>query len=264
MIGMTEDITVDHPVQNVTRIALNRPKTRNAYRTQTCLELEEAVRDFEADDASRVLILTGSGGAFCSGGDIAEQEPEARQLLHGMTMREGMHRVTKLLWSSDKPSIAAVGGPAVSGGLALALCCDFRVGSASARLGDASGRVGLLPDEGGAWLFPRVIGRDAAIRMTLLAEIYDADKSLALGLLTEVVEDADLEQRTLELASQLARTAPLAARLAKRMIRQSANQTFEQSLADAEYAVEIVNGSEDVREGVAAFIERRPPVYRGR
>jgi 2-(1,2-epoxy-1,2-dihydrophenyl)acetyl-CoA isomerase len=181
-----------------------------------------------------------------------------------MVMRENMHVLAQALYKLDKPVIAMINGPAVAGGLMLALLCDFRVAGASARLGDTSGRAGLLPDEGGAWIFPRIMGIAAATRMTLLSELYDAPTALGLGLVTEVVPDGELRVRTMELASELAAKAPLAVRVAKRMMRRSLELTFEQSLGDAEFAVNIVNDSEDVAEGVAAFLEKRPPVFRGR
>jgi enoyl-CoA hydratase/carnithine racemase len=262
------DLRVDRPAEHVLRIALDRPRTRNAYTSQTCRELVHALQEYAADDTARVLVLTGTGESFCSGGDLrSEEETSAahtRQLGHGVVMREGMHAVVLALHRLDKPTIAAVNGVAVAGGLTLALCCDFRLGSDRARLGDTSGRVGLLPDEGGAWLFPRVMGLDRALRMSLLAEIYDAQEALRLGLLTDVVPHEDLADRTMELALHLAAGAPLAIRVAKRMMRRAGDLTLEQSLQDAELAVVAVNDSADVAEGVAAFLDKRTPRFTGR
>jgi 2-(1,2-epoxy-1,2-dihydrophenyl)acetyl-CoA isomerase len=195
---------------------------------------------------------------------VEVEEAARRQLGHGVVMREHMHTLAQALYKMDKPLIAMINGPAVAGGLTLALLCDIRLAAHSARLGDTSGRAGLLPDEGGAWLFPRIMGIAAATRMTLLSELYDATTARDLGLVSEVVPDAELRSRTMELASELAARAPLAVRTAKRMMRRSLELTFEQSLGDAEFAVSIVNDSEDVAEGVAAFLEKRPPVFRGR
>jgi len=179
-------------------------------------------------------------------------------------MRERMHLLAQSLYRMDKPLIAMINGPAVAGGLTLALLCDLRIAAWSARLGDTSGRAGLLPDEGGAWLFPRVMGIAAATRMTLLSELYDASTAQQHGLVSEVVPDEQLRERTMQLADELAARAPLAVRMAKRMMRRSLELTFEQSLGDAENAVNIINDSEDVKEGVAAFLEKRAPVFRGR
>jgi 2-(1,2-epoxy-1,2-dihydrophenyl)acetyl-CoA isomerase len=252
----------------VVQVTLDRPAALNAYTSQMCDELTDALLRYARDEDARVLVLTGSGRAFCAGGDVASQveveEAARRQLGHGVVMREHMHTLAQALYKMDKPLIAMINGPAVAGGLTLALLCDIRLAAHSARLGDTSGRAGLLPDEGGAWLFPRIMGIAAATRMTLLSELYDATTARDLGLVSEVVPDAGLRSRTMELASELAARAPLAVRMAKRMMRRSLELTFEQSLGDAEFAVSIVNDSEDVAEGVAAFLEKRPPVFRGR
>src|SRR4029079_17845000 len=129
--------------------------------------------------------------------------------------RFGWPRVIQALPRRDKPVIAMINGPAVAGGLALACACDFRIAADTAKLGDTSGKFGLLPDEGGAWFFPRAMGLDRALKMTLLAEVYPAAKALELGLVTEVVPAAELRERALDLARAIAKKAPLAVRLAK-------------------------------------------------
>jgi 2-(1,2-epoxy-1,2-dihydrophenyl)acetyl-CoA isomerase len=174
-----------------------------------------------------------------------------------------MQAVLALLKRIDKPSVAMIQGFAVAGGLALALACDFRFAGPDARLGDTSGRFGLLPDEGGAWLFPRVMGYDRALKMSLLHEIYDARTAFELGLITELVE-GDLEARTLEFAETLAAKAPLAVRMVKTMMTRALEGTFESSLGDAQLAVMITNPSQDVREGGLAFREKRAPKFEGR
>ena len=183
---------------------------------------------------------------------------------HGREMREGMQAVVLALRALDKPSIAAVRGFAVAGGLALALACDFRLAAASARLGDTSNKIGLLPDEGGAWLFSEAMGRDRALKMVLLSEIYSAAEAERLGLVTEVVADDALEARTLELALALAARAPLAVRLSKMMINRATSLSLADSMVDAQMAVMIANPSADVREGVAAFFDKRTPSFAGR
>ena len=173
-------------------------------------------------------------------------------------------RVVLALHCCDKPVIAMVNGPAVAGGLTLALACDFRVASDTAKLGDTSGKFALLPDEGGAWFFPRAMGLDRALKMTLLSELYSADEALKLGLVTEVVEADELETHTFAFARVLAKKAPLAVRLAKTMMRQGLTSSLEHSLNDAAFAVMIANPSEDVREGVSAFFGKREPQFKGR
>lgn len=255
--------------ETITRIVLNRPSAMNAYTTAICEALTAAVDAYVRDDTQRVLVLTGAGRGFCAGGDVSGNDAHradlmASQLSHGREMRDGMHRVIRALHDCDKPTLAAINGPAVAGGLTLALACDLRIAARSAKLGDTSGRFGLLPDEGGAWYFPRAMGLDRALKMTLLAETYDAETALALGLVTEVVDDADLDQRVRTLAEALSERAPLAVRLAKSMAVKAQSQTLEAALRDAQLAVMIANPSEDVREGVEAFFQRRKPNFTGR
>lgn len=179
------DIAVDEVEPGIRRITITRPTKRNAYRSLTAAEIDSAIDDFIRDDAARVLIITGAGGAFCAGGDLTSsyevEQAEAVELGHAAVLRDGMHRVIRRLQTCDKPVIAMISGPVIAGGLTLALACDIRIADTTARFGDTSGRVGLLPDEGGAWLFPRAMGIDHALRMLWGTEIYDAPRALALG-----------------------------------------------------------------------------------
>jgi len=264
-----QDIRFDRPAPAIVRITLARERQLNAYSMRMCRELVAALEAFDRDDDARVLVLTGAGRGFCAGGDVSGADPEhdeymRLQLSHAREMRDGMQRVVLTLTRLDKPTVAMINGPAVAGGLALALACDLRIAAASAKLGDTSGKFGLLPDEGGAWLFPRAMGLDRALKMTLLAEVYDARAAQSLGLVTEVVPDEELQAHTLALAGALAARAPLAARLAKSMMRRSLDLTLEQSQGDAALSVMISNPSADVREGVQAFREKRAPKFEGR
>ena len=253
----------------ICQITLNRPKHMNAYTNPMCDEIVAALHNYMEDDALRCLIVTGAGRGFCSGGDVsgggATERPvyRAKQMGHGQEMRVGMHRVVTALHRMDKPTIAMVNGPAVAGGLALACACDFRIAADSAKLGDTSGKFGLLPDEGGAWLFPRAMGLDRALKMTLLNEVYTAAEALRLGLVTEVVPTSELAAHTLAFARQIAKRAPLAVRLAKNMMRKGLDLSLENSLDDAALSVMIANPSQDVREGVAAFFAKREPKFEG-
>jgi 2-(1,2-epoxy-1,2-dihydrophenyl)acetyl-CoA isomerase len=266
-----ETLICDLPRPRVARITMNRPQAMNAYTFAMCVELQAAIAAFRDDDNLLVLILTGAGNrAFCTGGDIGGSDQAHRDAIaaapmgRGREMRDGMQAVVLALTQLDKPIVAMIRGYAVAGGLALALACDFRFAAQSARLGDTSNKVGLLPDEGGAWLFPRAMGFDRALKMSLLHEIYDASTAMGLGLVTEVVPDAELEARTLAFCDALAAKAPLAVRLTKMMMSRAGDITLAQSMMDAQLAVHIANPSEDVREGVAAFRAKRAPNFSGR
>jgi 2-(1,2-epoxy-1,2-dihydrophenyl)acetyl-CoA isomerase len=254
---------------HVAKITINRPERMNGYNEKMVKEIVAAVDLARQDDDVRVLIITGTGRAFCAGGDISGQ-PDSRSRFHGhamghmLEMREGFHQLVLSLHRFDKPVIAAINGAAVAGGLALALSCDFRIASDQARLGDTALKFALLCDEGGAYLFPRAMGLDRALKMTLLSEVYDAKTAFELGLVTEVVPHAELGARVDEMARRLADGPPLAIRLAKRMMYKQREMTLDNALEDAALNVMITNPSEDVREGTRAFREKRKPAFKGR
>jgi 2-(1,2-epoxy-1,2-dihydrophenyl)acetyl-CoA isomerase len=269
MADAFQDIRFDKPEAAIARITLARPKQMNAYTTRLTEEVVRALDAYLRDDNLRVLIVTGEGRGFCAGGDVSGGDDAhgalmKSQLSHAREMRDGMHRVIQALHRLDKPVIAMINGPAVAGGLTLALACDFRIAADTAKLGDTSGKFGLLPDEGGAWLFPRAMGLDRALKMTMLAEVYDAATALSLGLVTEVVPAGELEARTMAFAGALAARAPLAVRLAKAMMMRGLDLTLDQSLGDAALSVMVANPTQDVREGVKAFFEKREPKFEGR
>ena len=252
----------------IARITIDHPQHLGAYTPRMCADILEALRTVRLDDAVRVLILTGTGRGFCSGGDVSPDAGFADALEHQIgrarELREDAHAVITALHKLDKPVICAVNGIAVNGGLAIALACDIRIVAASARMGDTSLRLGLLPDEGGAWLFPRAMGYDNAFRMVTLSEIYDANTALQLRLATEVVQDDELVSRAIELAQRLAAGAPLALRAVKLMMRRAMESTLDSSLGDAQQAVLWVGPSADAAEGKAAFLEKQPPRFTGR
>src|SRR5258705_3670871 len=190
----------------VATITLNRPTKLNAYSEVMVHEIIAALADARDDEEVRAVIITGAGRGFCSGGDISRDfQYPSRYRGHRMEamleMRENMHQLVTLLRRFDKPTIAAINGAAVAGGLTLALACDFRIAAESARLGDTSLKFALIPDEGGAYFFPRFLPMDRALKMSLLSEIYPARQALELGLVTEVVPDAELMTAARALAS---------------------------------------------------------------
>src|SRR5271168_232794 len=255
--------------ERVAKITINRPERMNGYNEHLVKEVVAAIDLARQDDDVRVLIITGTGKAFCAGGDISgSAESRGRfgdhAMGHLLEMREGFHQLVLSLNRFDKPVIAAINGAAVAGGLTLALCCDFRIASDQARLGDTALKFALLCDEGGAYLFPRFMGLDRALKMTLLAEVYDAKTALELGLVTEVVPHAELEARVNDFARRLADGPPLAIRLAKRMMYKQREMTLENALEDAALNVMITNPSEDVREGTRAFREKRKANFKGK
>src|SRR6185295_7575475 len=164
----------------------------------------------------------------------------------------------------DKPTIAAVNGAAVAGGLTLALCCDFRIAAESARLGDTSLKFALIPDEGGAYLFPKYMGLQNALKMSLFSEVYAARETKELGLVTEVVPDDKLMSSARDWAERLAEGPPIAIRITKRMMYKQQTMDLENALEDAALGTMVVNYCADVKEGTAAFHEKRKPKFEGK
>ncbi|MEP7270806.1 MAG: enoyl-CoA hydratase-related protein [Acidobacteriota bacterium] len=255
--------------ERIATITLNRPEKLNAYSEVMVHEIIAALADARDDDDCRVVILTGTGRGFCSGGDISRDfQYPARYRGHPMEsmleMRENMHQLVVLLRRFDKPTIAAVNGAAVAGGLTLALCCDFRIAAESARLGDTSLKFALIPDEGGAYLFPKFLGLERALKMSLFSEVYPARQAKDLGLVTEVVPDVDLMATAREWALRLADGPPIAIRTTKRMMYKQEAMNLENALEDAALGTMVVNYCDDVKEGTAAFHEKRKPDFKGR
>ena len=254
---------------HIATVTLNRPKKLNAYSEIMVHEILAALGDARDDDEIRAVILTGTGRGFCSGGDIGQdfQYParyRGHRLESMLEMRENMHELVKLLHRFDKPTIAAVNGAAVAGGLTLALSCDFRIAAESARLGDTSLKFALIPDEGGAYLFPRFLGLERALKMSLFSEVYPARQAQELGLVTEVVPDLELMPRAREWAERLAAGPPIAIRITKRMMYKQLTMSLDNALEDAALGTLVANYTEDVKEGTAAFHEKRPPKFKGK
>jgi 2-(1,2-epoxy-1,2-dihydrophenyl)acetyl-CoA isomerase len=249
-------------------ITLNRPTKLNSYSEVMVHEILTALADARDDDEIRAIIITGAGRGFCSGGDISRDfQYPARYRGHKMEsmleMRENMHQLVTFLRRFDKPTIAAINGPAVAGGLTLALSCDFRIAAESA-LGDTSLKFALIPDEGGAYLFPKFMGLQNALKMSLFSEVYPARKAMELGLVTEVVADDELMPTARAWAQRLAQGPPIAIRITKRMMYKQETMELENALEDAALGTMVVNYCEDVKEGTAAFHEKRPPNFKGR
>lgn len=247
-------------------ITLNRPDKLNAFADRMREELAHAVREMAADKKVRVLVITGAGRAFCAGADIGymrelveRNDREAVRLL----VEAGRDVVTTIR-ATPKPVIASVNGPAAGGGANLALSCDMRIASDRASIGQTFNRIGLHPDWGGTYFLPRLVGAAKALELIMSGEMIDAQEAYRLGIFNRVVPHDRLVEETAALAQTLARKPPLPLGLAKRALYDSGDR----SLADM-LAVELANqlecfSSEDVGEGLAAFIEKREPEFHGK
>ena len=249
----------------IARITLNRPQQRNALDIPTLKSLHALLDSHEADPAVRVVVLSGAGRSFCAGADLAEwAEADARGALETYGWTETAHALMTRLHGLAKPTIAAINGTAVGAGMDLTLCCDFRIAAASARFKAGYTGMAYCPDAGASWHLPRLIGSEAAKRLLFLDELWNAERSLAAGLVGEVVADERLLEVVGEFAARLASGPTFAFAQTKRLIRDGASRSLAQQL-EAEQAAGLLCGrSEDAAEALRAVAEKRSPQFKGR
>jgi 2-(1,2-epoxy-1,2-dihydrophenyl)acetyl-CoA isomerase len=247
----------------IARITLNRPDKLNSFTREMLTELQSALSDVAADRNLRLLILTGSGRAFGAGQDLRE----AGAIDNPDAVREQLSRfydpVMRKLAGLEIPTLAAVNGIAAGASCGLALSCDLILAARSASFLMAFARIGLIPDGGATYWLPRRIGVTRALGMTLLAEPVSAEQAERWGLIWECVDDEALASRVEALAQQLVNGPTRAYALAKRAFQSSGAHNFEQQLALEAELQALAAGTQDSREGIAAFLEKRAPKFRG-
>jgi len=246
----------------IATITLNRPQAMNAISLPMLESISAALRDADADSSVRVIVLTGSGRGFCAGLDLKEMFGTATDALGIRFDLPGSPPV--VLHTTDKPVICALNGAAVGYGLDLALGCDIRIASEQARLGAVFTRRGILPESGGTWLLPRLVGWAKATELVFRGRMIEAQEALALGLVNAVVPHAQLAAEVHTWATEIASNAPLAVQAAKRLMRLGLAESFEANVHHAYLALLPLFGSQDFQEGVRAFTEKRPPSFTGR
>jgi len=262
--GDLENVLVE--VKNgIGTITLNRPEKLNAFAGRMRDDAALAVEQLASDPAVRVLVLTGAGRAFSAGADVAYmRDLLANDDTDGFTaLVESGRAVVTRIRATPKPVIASVNGPAAGGGANLALACDIRVASDRASIGQTFNRIGLHPDWGGTYFLPRLVGQSKALELIFTGEMVGATEALRIGLFDRVVPHDELASATTTLAALLAAKPPLALALAKRAIYQSLDGTMDEVL-DRELAHQLeCFSSDDTREGLRAFLEKREPRFRG-
>lgn len=248
----------------IVTITLNRPERRNAFSPEMSESIRLAVEDAAVDDSVRVLVITGTGSAFCAGADVKAMAAGVGQPGGGDEGGGGHVSLPLQLHQLDKPVIAAINGVAVGGGLDLALACDIRIASDQSRFAEVFIRRGLIPAMGGIFFLPRLVGIDRACQMIWTGDMMSAEEAERIGLVTSVVPHEELESATRELAEKLAKGPPLAIQKAKRAIYQGLGTDLETSLQVTTAAVGELRNTEDHAEGARAFVEKREPVFRGK
>jgi enoyl-CoA hydratase/carnithine racemase len=247
-------------------ILLNRPHRKNAFTMEMIDQWAHVLEQARTDPDVRVLVLTGAGDAFCSGVDLGKYVDDGQQT--PLERKEGLsgriHRIPLALEDLDKPVIAAVNGVAVGAGMDMALMCDMRVVARSARLSEGYIRVGLVPGDGGCYYLPRLAGTAKALELMLTGDFIDGEEAARLGIANHVVDDADLPGFTARLARKIADAPPIAVRMIKRAVYQSARADLRTALDLISSHMAVVTSTEDSAEAYAAFREKRPGTYAGR
>lgn len=253
--------------EGICTITLNRPDNLNSFNDEMSYELQKALKEAEKDKAVRCLILTGAGRGFSAGQDLKSRSVAADNgaTPHlGESIRKRYAPIVSKLRNMEKPVIAMVNGVAAGAGASIAFACDLRVTAQSAKFIQAFIKVGLIPDSGACWILPRLMGYGRAFEFMVSGDPIDADTALQLGLVNRVVPDEQLQAETLKLATQLAQGPTQAVGLLKRAMNQAMKTDFDAYLEYEAQLQEIAGRSQDYREGVSAFMEKRAPQFTGR
>lgn len=248
--------------ENIAWIRFNRPQKLNAMNAQLLAELEKTLMECEQNDEVKAVIVTGNEKAFMAGADIG---PMAQGDVNtGYQVAEFTMKVQERLADLPKPTIAAISGFALGGGLEMALCCDFRLAAENGVFGLPEIKLGIIPGGGGTQRLPRLVGVGPAAEMLLLGVTIKADKALSIGLVKEVVPLDQLESKAEELAKQLAEMPAVAIRACKTAMNAGLNTGLKEGLKIEQNAFSMLFGTLDQKEGMAAFMEKRKPKFLGK
>ena len=247
---------------NVAILTIDRPKALNALNSKTIVEIRAAVGEAGEDESVRVLIITGSGDkAFVAGADISEFKDLG--LKEGFGFVKKGHQMNRDIETLGKPVIAAVNGLALGGGCELAMSCTLRLVSEKAKLGLPELGLGVIPGYGGTQRLPRLIGKGPALWYLLTGEMINAEKAVDLGLASLVVKPDELMAKALDVAGKIAAKAPLAVKMAMCALNYGSGVDLETGLVLESACTNVVIGTEDKKEGISAFFEKRKPDYKG-
>lgn len=279
---MTEQLVLERLEDGVLTLTLNRPERLNALNPPLMRALTDAIKSAAVNHHARVVVLTGAGKAFCAGGDIAgkpEKKEQSAEELAAAAERaakrppdnvaariewlRGNMEAARILYEMGKPTIAMIRGATVSVGMALAAACDFRVVSERASFTTAFVKVGLTGDYGASYFLTRLLGGARARELMLLSDTIDARQAEAMGMVSRLVPDGELETATMELARRLASGPPVTYRFMKKNLAAAAESTLADMLDLEATHMVLAAQTADHREAVKAFAEKRPPVFHG-
>lgn len=265
----TEEILIEQR-GSIAIITLNRPDRLNAISTIMLKELSAKVVEADQDADIRCIILTGAGRGFCSGLDLVDvgkggigsgktdQKPRPKQLFN---LRDAPINV---MWSTDTPIICALNGAAAGYGMDIALLCDMRICGESGKMAALTAKRNVVPESGGTWLLPRLIGWAKAAELYYRGRVVKSQECLEIGLVNTVVPDDQLMETAMEWAQDVADNAPLAVQTTKRMMRMGMEESYDTSVDHLMMHLAVMFESEDFKEGVASFLEKRKPEFTGR
>jgi enoyl-CoA hydratase/carnithine racemase len=267
---VTDPVLYSCDADGIATITLNRPELRNPISDLDLIEsLLGTLSAMEADPAVRVAILTGAGSAFSAGGNLKAMKPDSGGLNASLPARtrgnykRGIQRLPLAFAALEVPVIAAVNGPAIGAGLDLACMCDLRVAGESAKFAESFVKLGIIPGDGGAWLLQRIVGFSKAAELTLTGETIDAAEALRIGLISQVVPDAELLSAAKALAARIACNPSYAVRMAKRLLWDAQRLDLAAVLEMSAAMQAIAHATKDNSEAVNAFLEKRKPVFTG-
>ncbi len=261
-----ESFLLYEQAEGIVTLTMNQPEVRNALTGNTAIpEFLEVCKRVTADSSVRVVILTANGTAFSSGGNVKNMQRYFSDDVDPTSIREeyrtGIQSLTRALYNLEVPIIAAVNGPAIGAGCDLACMCDIRIASENAKFAESFIKVGIVPGDGGAWLLPRVVGLSRASEMAFTGDVLDAEQALDFGLVSRVVPHESLMDEARKLAARIAANPPRVMRMTKRLIREGQVSDLDTVLEMSASFQALAHKSQDNKEAVAAFIEKRPPVF---
>ena len=255
-----ERIVLEYPERDIALIALNRPDKLNALDMKTRMEISDAIDEIE--ERARVLIITGKGKAFAAGADI--NELSRRTPFEYIKLSKYGTWLNNRIENLEIPVIAGINGYALGGGCELVMACDIRIASEKARFGQPELNLGIMPGVGATQRLPRLVGLGMAKKLIFTGEIIDAQEALRIGLVEEVVEHERLMERCFEIARKIAEKPPLAIKMVKRALNATRTMGLEDGLRYEVALASLLFSTEDAKEGLRAFLEKREPEFKGK
>jgi 2-(1,2-epoxy-1,2-dihydrophenyl)acetyl-CoA isomerase len=259
-----EKIALDRS-DGIATITFNRPEAFNALDMQLAHEFHDAIVTCSEDDAVRVVVITGTGKAFCAGGDVKGFGEKIDQIgAHVKLLTTELHGAVSRMIRMSKPTITAVNGVAAGGGMSLALAGDLILATASARFTMAYTQIGASPDGSSSFFLPRLVGVKRALELTFLNRVLSAHEAMEWGIVSQVFADEQFAQEVRRIATRLAQGPTLAYGRAKTLFYSSTSETLETQMEHEAQLIAACGKTADFREGIAAFVEKRPPIFHGR